>query len=294
MSIDPDQLEALAAAVSEGTFEAAARSLHVTPSAVSQRVKALETSVGRVLLTRSKPVMATPSGETLLRAARQIHAVTADALRELGASEVEGPTTVVPLAVNADSLATWFLPALAGLGPDVVLDLRREDEERTADLLRRGEVMAAVTTSTTPVAGCTVHRLGGMRYAPRANPEFAARWFPTGATPASLAVAPVVAFDRHDHLQDRYLRRRAHRPLDPPHHFVPGSTAYLEAVRVGLGWGMVPDLQAGEDLRTGRLVDLDPGGEVDVELHWQQWRVAGPLLDRVATAVRTAAAAALH
>jgi LysR family transcriptional regulator (chromosome initiation inhibitor) len=279
--------------VAEGTFDAAARALHVTPSAVSQRVKALETSVGQVLLTRSKPVRPTPSGEILLRAARQIRTVTADALRDLGGDEGEG-VTVVPLAVNADSLATWFLPGLATIGPEIALDLRREDEARTADLLRRGEVMAAVTASTDPVPGCTVRRLGGMRYSPRAHPAFAARWFPAGVTAAALAEAPVVAFDRDDALQDRYMRRRAHRVLHPPRHFVPGSSAYLQAVRLGLGWGMVPDLQAEDDLREDRLVDLDPGGQVDVELYWQQWRVAGPTLERVAAAVRTAAAAALH
>jgi LysR family transcriptional regulator (chromosome initiation inhibitor) len=293
MNIDTDQLEALAAAVAEGTFDAAARALHVTPSAVSQRVKALETSVGQVLLTRSKPVLPTPSGETLLRAARQIQMVTDEARRELG-GEPMGAPSIVPLAVNADSLATWFLTGLAALGPDVVLDLRREDEGRTADLLRRGDVMAAVTTSTDPVPGCTVRRLGAMRYAPRANPAFAARWFPGGVTVAALARAPVVIFDRADALQDRYLRRRAHRALTPPRHYVPGSSAYLRAVRLGLGWGMIPDLQAQEDGRSNRLVDLDPEGQVDVELHWQQWRVAGPTLERVAAAVRAAAGAALH
>jgi LysR family transcriptional regulator (chromosome initiation inhibitor) len=288
MNLDPDQLEALAAAVSEGTFDAAARALHVTPSAVSQRVKALETSVGQVLLVRSKPVRATPSGETLLRAARQIQAVSAEALRELGAQDAgEGPS-VVALAVNADSLDTWFLAALAGLG-GAVFDLRRENEDRTAELLRRGEVMAAVTTSGNPVPGCAVRRLGRMRYAPRAAAAFRARWFPDGVTAAALSRAPVVLFDRDDTIQDRYLRRRARRPLHPPRHYIPESGPYFQAVRLGLGWGMIPDVQLARD--TGAdLVDLDPAGEMDVELYWQQWRVAGPTLERVARAVQATAA----
>jgi LysR family transcriptional regulator, chromosome initiation inhibitor len=297
MNLDPDQLDALAAAVSEGTFDAAAQSLHVTPSAVSQRIKALETSVGQVLLTRSKPVRATPSGETLLRAARQIQTVTEEAWHELGGRGVEGDAPVpstIPLAVNADSLATWFLRGLASLDSSVVLDLRREDEGRTAELLRQGEVMAAVTASTDAVPGCSLQRLGAMRYAPRAAPAFSARWFPSGVTAAALARAPVVMFDRDDTLQDRYLRRRSPRPLSPPRHYVPGSTAFLEAVRLGLGWGMVPDLQIDADSPRDRLVELDAHGQVDVELYWQQWRVAGPTLDRVAAAVKAAAAAALH
>jgi LysR family transcriptional regulator, chromosome initiation inhibitor len=290
MNLDPDQLEALAAAISEGTFDAAARTLHVTPSAVSQRVKALETSVGQVLLTRSKPVRATTPGETLLRAARQIQAVSADALRELGAEDAregEGPSVVV-LAVNADSLDTWFLAALAGLD-GAVFDLRREDESRTAELLRRGEVMAAVTTSRNPVPGCAVRRLGAMRYVPRAAAAFCARWFPAGVTVAALSRAPVVLFDRDDTIQDRYLRRRAGRPLHPPRQYIPESGSFFQAVRLGLGWGMIPDLQLARD--TGAdLVDLDPAGGMDVELYWQQWRVAGPTLERVARAVQATAA----
>jgi LysR family transcriptional regulator (chromosome initiation inhibitor) len=288
MNLDPDQLEALAAAISEGTFDAAARALHVTPSADSQRVKALETSVGQVLLTRSKPVRATTPGETLLRAARQIQAVSADALRELGAEDAgEGPSAVA-LAVNADSLDTWFLTALAELS-GAVFDLRREDETRTAGLLRRGEVMAAVTTSGNPVPGCAVRRLGQMRYAPRASAAFRARWFPDGMTAASLSRAPMVLFDRDDAIQDRYLRRRARRPLHPPRHYVPESGPYFQAVRLGLGWGMIPDLQLARHAGAG-LVDLDPVGGMDVELFWQQWRVAGPTLERVAQAVQATAA----
>ena len=60
----------------------------------------------------------------------------------------------------------------------------------------------------------------------------------------SLSRAPVLASDREDRLQDRYLRRRTRRQLDPPRHHLPGSDAFVQAVRLGLGWGMVPDLRA--------------------------------------------------
>jgi LysR family transcriptional regulator (chromosome initiation inhibitor) len=294
MNLDLAQLEALAAAVSEGTFDAAARKLHVTPSAVSQRVKALETTVGRVLLTRAKPVRPTPSGELLLRLARQIQTVTQDVAREIGGGDQSVDPVVIPLAVNADSLATWLLPALATVGPPVTFDLHRDDQERTADLLRQGSVMAAVTASAEPVPGCTVERLGRMRYRPTASPAFATRWFPDGVTTSELSCAPVVVFDREDRLQDRYLRRRTRRRLDPPRHYVPGSGAFVEAVRLGLGWGMLPDLQIAQLAAGGELLDLDPGGSVDVGLYWQQWRLRSAALELVADAVRTAAATELR
>src|SRR5579859_2383198 len=283
MHLDLDQLRALAAAVAEGTFEAAARRLHVTPSAISQRIKALETAVGRVLLTRSKPVQPTASGEAVLRAARQIEAITAEVARELG-EPVDRSSQGLPLAANADSLATWLVPALAGVGELVVLEIHRHDETRTAELLRQGTVMAAVTSSAEPVPGCIVVPLGTMRYRARASPEFAARWFPDGGTVRELATAPMIAFDRQDQTQDVYLRRRSRRRLEPPRHYVPGSTAFALAVRHGLGWGMVPDLQVGPG--GGGLVEFDPRGHVDIRLYWQQWRLRTDALERVAAAVR--------
>jgi LysR family transcriptional regulator (chromosome initiation inhibitor) len=291
MDLDLGQLEALAAAVSEGTFDAAAGKMHVTPSAVSQRVKALETAVGRVLLVRSKPVRPTESGQIVLRAARQIRTIAADVVRELGGEGTRG-TLTVPLAANADSLATWLVPALAGVGPPVTFDVQRVDESATTELLRQGTVMAAVTSSAQAVPGCTMERLGRMRYRARASASFVAQWFPAGVTGAAMAEAPVVTFDRQDDLQGSYLRRRSRRRLSPPRHYVPGSEAFLQAVRLGLGWGMVPDLQApredGDD-----LVELEADGHIDVNLFWQQWRLRSTTLDLVASTVRSAAASAL-
>jgi LysR family transcriptional regulator (chromosome initiation inhibitor) len=193
----------------------------------------------------------------------------------------------LPIAVNADSMATWVLPALAPLAGDVCFDLYREDQEHTSALLRAGTVMAAVTADAEPVPGCTSTRLGGMGYRPMATPGFARRWFPDGPTPEALARAPVVVFDRKDDLQHRYLHARAGSDVAPPVHYVPASADYVAAVTLGLGWGMVPDLQA----RGGKaeLVALDPGAGVDVVLYWQQWRLRSATLDRVREAVLEAA-----
>jgi LysR family transcriptional regulator (chromosome initiation inhibitor) len=151
--------------------------------------------------------------------------------------------------------------------------------------------MAAVTSAAEPVPGCIAVPLGAMRYRPRASPDFAARWFANAGTVRELEAAPVVCFDREDQTQDAYLRRRSRRRLDPPRHYVPGSTAFSQAVRHGLGWGMVPDLQVDPD--GDDLVEFDPRGSVDVRLYWQQWRLRTEALDRVAAAVRAQAAAVL-
>src|SRR5439155_4032659 len=171
-----DQVRTLLAVVDEGTFDAAAAALHVTPSAVSQRVKTLEQRTGRVLLTRTKPVRPTESGQVVVRFARQLAALEQDAQRDLGIGVGSGSARL-SIAVNADSLATWFLPALTRVpqSPPVCFELHREDETHTAALLREGQVMAAVTSSAEPVAGCLVRPLGLARYLPVASPRFAAR-----------------------------------------------------------------------------------------------------------------------
>ncbi|HEY2320445.1 MAG TPA: LysR family transcriptional regulator ArgP [Solirubrobacteraceae bacterium] len=292
-SLDQGQLEALLSVVAEGTFDAAAQALDVTPSAISQRIKGLETRVGRVLLRRTKPVTPTAAGSTLLRAARQISAITEDVLAELG-DERSGSPITVPLAVNADSLATWFVEALAHAGPGLAFDLRRADQTRTAELLREGTVMAAVTASAQPVPGCTVHRLGQMRYRPRASAGFVRRWFAGGVTAQALSLAPVVMFDREDPLQDQYLRRRSRRRLAPPRCYVPGSTAFVQAVSRGLGWGLVPDLQADPAAGDAPLVEFDGSAHTDVPLFWQQWARPSPALERVSAAVRRQASSTLR
>jgi LysR family transcriptional regulator (chromosome initiation inhibitor) len=289
MDFDLAQLRALDAAVSEGTFEAAARALRVTPSAVSQRLKALEVAAGRVLLVRTKPIRVTPSGAVVLRMARAVALLAADSARELGGPEEPGPGLTLPLAVNADSLATWVLPALVPLAGSIGFQIHREDQDHTSDLLREGSVMAAITTAARPVPGCRVVRLGGMRYRPMATPDFAARWFPDGVTPSALAAAPVVVFDRNDQLQHRYLRRRSGKPVDPPTHQIPSSADFLTAVRLGLGWGMLPELQSEQAETDGEVIVLDPRGAIDVVLHWQQWKLRSASLDQVAEAVVAAA-----
>lgn len=289
MDLDLAQLRALRAAVDAGTLEGAARDLHVTPSAISQRLKALEQATGRVLLVRSKPVQVTDPGRAVLRLAREMDLLVADTAREL-AGDADTPV-VLPVAVNADSLSTWLLPALAPLRDEVLLDLHRADQDDTATLLRDGSVIAAVTAASRPVPGCTSTPLGVLRYRPAAVPGFAARWFPDGPTAAALTRAPVVDFDREDDLQRGWLRRRTRGRATPPTHRVPSTEGFVQAILAGLGWGMLSDLQLAEpNLRSAVvLLDPDPDATVDVPLHWQRWKVRSPSLERLSEVVLTGA-----
>ncbi|MEU5343931.1 LysR family transcriptional regulator ArgP [Streptomyces sp. NPDC020766] len=294
-----DQVRTLLAVVDEGTFDAAAAVLHVTPSAVSQRVKALEQRTGRVLLMRTKPVRPTESGEVVVRFARQLTRLEDEARTELGMSDSEEPTRL-SIAVNSDSLATWFLPALARVPEELRLcyELRREDQDHTAALLREGLVMAAVTSSPEAVTGCSVRSLGRMRYVPVAGPDFAARrlgGWPETPLREVIADAPVVAFDRRDDLQDAFVRglKRGRGAASSLRHLVPTSEGFVDAVAAGMGWGMAPEVQAAPLLDTGRLVNLAPDSRIYVPLYWQQWKLDFPALAAVSEAVAAAAAEAL-
>jgi len=296
MSIDSSQLATFAAVVNEGTFEAAARTLHVTPSAVSQRIKALEGAVGQVLVRRTKPCRATDAGQPLLRLAGQVALLETEAVNAsrggIGSGQVR---TRVAVVVNADSLATWFLPALAGMASSAVsFDLREEDEGHTAELLRDGTVMAAVTAENVAVQGCRIERLGAMRYVAAASPALADRVFPQGPTAAALAAAPMIVFNRKDRLQHRFVRSVTRRRLDPPIHYVPSAAAFIEAIRLGLGWGMVQEQIAVDELAAGRCVRLDEHRHLDVPLYWQHWRLDSAVLDALTASVTAAAAASLR
>jgi LysR family transcriptional regulator, chromosome initiation inhibitor len=281
--------------VDEGTLDAAAAALHLTPSAVSQRLKALEQEVGRVLLLRTKPVRLTSSGEVVVRFARQLARLERDARAELGLAG-SGEPAVLPIAVNADSLATWFLPALGRVPAELrtCFELHREDQDHTTTLLREGVVMAAVTSSPDPVQGCAVSRLGTMRYLPVASPAFVDRWLADGTLRQRLGTVPVVLFDRRDDLQDSFARRLTRgRDAGPLRHYVPSSEGFADAVTAGMGWGMLPTAQAQPRLRAGALVRLDPRRAIDVPLYWQQWKLDSPPLAATAQAVAAVAAEAL-
>ena len=289
-----DHLETLLAAVDTGSFDGAAKALSVTPSAVSQRVKAMEQLAGRVLLQRTAPIRPTAAGETVLRLARQVRLLDDEAARELDG----GAATAVPtlaLAVNADSLGTWFLDALADVTrrTEVVFDLHREDQDRTAVLLRDGTVVAAVTAERKPVQGCLSVPLGVDRYRAVASPAFVAARLPgvrsDRQTIDLLDRVPLVDFDRADDLQQGFLRRVLGHAPRSPRHFVPSSADFARAIELGLGWGLLPEAQALGALAEGRLVELTPGRHADVTLWWQHWNLASPLLQTVTEAVRRVA-----
>jgi LysR family transcriptional regulator (chromosome initiation inhibitor) len=290
MAYNAAAVEALVAIADHGTFEAAARALHVTPSAVSQRIRALEQEVGQVVVRRGTPCQPTEAGSALVRLGRQTRLLDAEARAALRDHHGQVQVTV---AVNADSLATWFRDVLSDIAAQdrIALRLVVEDQAYSAQLLRSGEALAAVTSDPHPVQGCRAEHLGFLRYRPAASPELAERW--RHGRGHDWQRMPVVVFNAKDELQHDALRDRGVTEPDTMH-LVPTSADFHEAVRRGLGWGMLPEPQLRPDVDAGRLVTLGGRTHQDVQLHWQRWRIDSAALETLSDAVRRTAAAHLR
>ncbi len=295
-TFDPDALECLASIVEEGGFERAAQRLSITQSAVSQRLRALEAQVGTVLIVRSRPLRATAAGQLLLKHTKQLRLLRADLerdMKELAPSSTGGAREEerISIAINADSIATWALPALGDLAVQgLPLEIITDDQDFTQEWLRSGQVLGCVTTLRQALRGCKVVPLGAMNYVAVASPAWARTHLPKGLTPHSFRDVPFIAFNRKDDMQTEFvatafgLRRVTLRQL-----FVPSSEGQVRAVLAGWGVSVVPELLARGLLAQGQLVDVAPGHHLPIQLYWHCWNLASDVLDSLSGALTRAA-----
>jgi len=297
--LDREQLETFARIVDEGSFERAAASLNLTRGAVSQRIKALEESVAAVLLVREKPVVPTGAGGILLRHVRALRLLEDEALAELLPSAKERAPVPLAIAVDADSLATWFPRILWPLllKRRIALEVIADDQDNTLTRLARGEVLGCVSPQCKASAGFVAEPLGAMEYRCMATREFARQHFPHGLSLASVLGAPAVLFNRKDSLHDEFLAVLfGFRVEGHPRHYLPATGTLLDGVRAGIGYGLVPSvqLQAMQDrVEREQLIDLAPEQPVLIDLYWHHWEFEPPLLAEITQGVIDEAARAL-
>lgn len=298
---DARQLDALAAVAEQGSFLAAAQTLNVTLAAVSLRIKSLEQTLGQRLLVRGKTVRATAAGQALLTHVRQVRLMESDLLKSLnrGGGEGDNPWQTLSVAINADSMASWFLPGVAPLlsAHRLLLDIVIDDQDHTHDALKSGDVLGCVTTLSQAMRGCVAEPLGVMRYrcVGSAGLVAAVQGEGGGLSVHRMLATPAVIFNRKDGLQDAFLLQYfGLRQPAYPRHFAPAVDGFEKAIELGLGWGMVPDQQLA--LRQGQpeLMELLPGATVDVTLYWQHWDREAPSAARLTAAVKAAAMQGLN
>jgi LysR family transcriptional regulator, chromosome initiation inhibitor len=296
MQFDPRQLAAFDAAVQTGSLSAAAVTLRITLAATSLRIKALEESLGQRLLIRGKIARATPAGQALLTHIKQVRLLEADlqhTLQPAGSGKAQAYQNI-SVAVNADSLASWFFPGIqAALQKyKLTLDVTVDDQDHTLEWLKNGDVIGCVTTLAKPLRGCVAEPLGTMRYRCVAAPSLRDKLLGKKSTLGlhQLITQPAIGFNRKDALQDQFLQQCfGMTELAYPRHYIPAVDAYRQSLQCGLGWGMQADIQSPEDLRSGALVDLFPGHFVDVPLFWHHWQREAPQAARLTLAIKAAA-----
>lgn len=290
--IDYPAARAVAMIVQTGSFEKAARALNITPSAVSQRVKLLEERLGVVLIERGNPCTATEKGAWLCRHVEHVGMLEKGLMAHLpGLADTALQPVTLNIATNADSLGTWFLPAIADFAREAgyLLNIALDDEDHTADWLRRGRVLAAVTTLASPVQGCRITALGRLRYHATASPGFVARHFPDGVTREAMARAPAITFNHKDRLQQNWIRQVLGEEVAYPTHWLPSTQGFVEASLAGMGWALNPASLVAGHLTAGRLVELVPGACLDRALYWQVNRLAADELTALSKSIVAAA-----
>ncbi len=287
-------LAALAAVVEQAGFERAAQVLGLSQSAVSQRIKLLEARLGQPVLLRGTPPQPTEAGRRLLNHVQQVRLLERNLQGQVPGLESGGVPERLRIALNADSLATWWAPAVSRFcaGEQVLLELVVEDQAVGLKRMRAGDVAACVCASEVPVAGARCVALGAMRYLALASPDFIARYFPGGFQVERLPLVPAIVFGADDRLQHRYLASLG-LAEGFVHHLCPSSEGFVQLASAGLGWGLMPALQVRGQLARGELVELLPGRHVDVPLYWHHWRQGGELLENLTRHLRRAASGGL-
>jgi len=277
--MDYRALEALAAVISCHGFEKAAQKLNISQSAVSQRIKQLEARLGAPLILRHTPPKATELGVRLITHLETVQHLETD----LDLPLERDKRVHARIAINADSLATWFSEALGRSTDELDVDLVIEDQDSGIERMRRGEVLACLCSDGTPVNGARVDRLGIMRYRAYANPEFLLR-FKLLENFSDLYRAPCLIFNQHDRLQHRFLSQLDQpEPVNPI--ICPSSEGFVQLAASGCGFGMIPQIQAALAVEVGSLIDITPAHYVDVPLYWHSWRSSGAAMKRLRTSV---------
>ena len=285
--LDYKWIEALDAVVKHRSFERAAEQLYISQSAVSQRIKQLEKWIAQPALVRENPPRPTPAGKKLLGLYRRVRLLEHELVPELMNEEGSQPLSI-SIATNADSLATWLLPALSDVmtSRQVELNLAIHGESRTIEKIKSGEVAGAISLESQAIPGCSADYLGRMDYVCVSSPDFHERYFSEGVNYVTLSKAPAVSYDQYDDLHKKFLHDHFNVPRDSViNHTVGSSEAFVRLALSGVAYCLIPRLQIIEELESGALIDITPGFLLSYRIYWHHWQLESGVLKHLSQAI---------
>ena len=276
--LDYAHLEALLTIEREKSFEGAAKALGITSSAISQRIKLLEERIGAVTLNRQTPVSTTEVGAILCRHAEKVLLLEQEILQHGNQlSKKSAPEFLkVKVAVNDDSLSSWFMDVLAANAasdPPYLLEMSIADQDHSITQMKAGSALAAISIDKTPVQGFQSTYLGTHVYRATASPTFVGRYFSSGVTSQALSTAPCLRYSPLDDLQIQWIEQVFGERIIPPSHTLPSSRGFVDACLQNVAWGMHPALMVDDHIKSGRLVELIDGATLNKPLYWHCSRV---------------------
>lgn len=284
MSLNHKDCEAFLAVAESGSFEQAGSKLNLTTAAISLRIQNLERSIGQTLIIRERPCRVTNSGkilvEHLLRQKRQEENI----LQLIQGKHDQNEFYRIHLATNADSLETWLLPLIASTlkQEKITLQLRIDDQSQTHQLMESGHVTACISSEPQAMKGCISTPLFAMKYLMVCTPEFKKKWFDTGLSRENFRSAPAVIFNDKDQLHTDIMLKLFGLPQTSyPYHYVPSSKSFAEAIELGLGYGLVPELQIRDQLAAEKLICLLPEATQNIDLYWHHWKQQSSQLEKL-------------
>lgn len=271
--LDYRGIEALYMVQALQSFEAAAKKLHVTQSAISQRIKGLETYYGEPVLIRILPYKPTRLGEYLISHFQRLCLLEESLEQQLGYTSIRPR---VSIALNRDSLETWFLDLIedTSIFNDITVEIIADDQELTIDYLKKGLVSACLSTSEKEIIGGNVAFLGNMEYLLVASPAFIKSHFSGKDQKKCLLNAQAIKFDKNDKLHERYLEKFFGLNGENMHfHIVPSVRGFKKYALLGYGYGLIPKLDILEELKNKKLIQLHVDKVWNIPLYWHYWDI---------------------
>jgi len=268
--LDYKGIEALSAIIEANSFDIAARQLHITQSAISQRLQTLQNYYGDPLLIREKPYQPTSLGEGLIGIYKKVQSL------ELSLQKTLGKEAMVKLsiAMSRDHFETWFHQLMVDndLLQRYIMDVTTDDQDKTIHYLKKGVVSICLSSQKHPISNCKSEFIGNMTYILVSTADFKRVHYKVKDIKKDIIKAPTLVYDKNDHLYQKYLEK--HFNLVGPKmfvHTIPSVRGFKALAMKGHAQALVPIIDVLEELKKNKLINMFPEKTWDMPVYLHSW-----------------------